>query len=355
MPEMQPTSSAIVPVPTDSPEFSLVVPCYNEEDALPYFFAAAIPALETMTGGRWRIVCVDDGSRDRTFELIVQKHLLDPRVTGVRLSRNFGHQPALSAGLAYATGRYVGVIDCDLQDPIEALVAMYKKAIAEDLDVCYGVRTRRDAPWHLKLGYWAFYALIARVTAHPWPRDAGDFSVMSTRCQRLILSLPEHSRMLRGLRSWVGLKQAGFAFQRPARLHGFSKYNIRRLALLAAQGLIAFSSIPLRLASLVGLSMGGVSLLFGLVILVNRLFPRFTLFHYWVGTNSGTTTVVLFGTIVFSVLFLCVGIIGEYLVVILEEIKGRPAAVVDVVTGDLHLNPHAYGVLEAAPPKGPAA
>ena len=97
-------------------DFSLVVPCYNEEDALPHFFAAAIPALEQMTSGRWRIVCVDDGSRDRTFELIAQKHLEDPRVTGVRLSRNFGHQPALAVGLAYTSGRYVGVIDCDLQD-----------------------------------------------------------------------------------------------------------------------------------------------------------------------------------------------------------------------------------------------
>lgn len=330
-------------------DFSLVVPCYNEEDALPHFFAAAIPALEQMTSGRWRIVCVDDGSRDRTFELIAQKHLEDPRVTGVRLSRNFGHQPALAVGLAYTSGRYVGVIDCDLQDPIEVLVAMYQKALNQDLDVCYGVRTRRDAPWHLKLGYWAFYAMIRRAAAHPWPRDAGDFCVMSARCQRLILALPEHSRMLRGLRSWVGLKQEGFPFERPARLHGVSKYNMYRLAMLAAQGLIAFSSIPLRLASFIGFSMGLLSLLFGIIVLINRLFPRFTLFGYWVGTGSGTTTLILLGTAVFSVLFLCIGIMGEYLVVILEELKNRPAGVVDSVLGDLSLNAHAYGVLQAGP------
>jgi dolichol-phosphate mannosyltransferase len=237
MPEMQPTLSSIAPIMSDPSESGLVVPCYNEEDALPHFFADAIPARETMTGGRWMIVRVDDGRLVRTFELIVQKHLVDTRVTGVRLSRDSGHQPALTAGPAYATRRYVDVIECDLHDRIEALVAMYKKAIAEGLDVCYGIHTRRDAPWHLKASSRKFFAIISRVMARPWPRDPDDFSVISARCQRLILSLSEHSRILRSPRSWVAMKQASFAFQRPARLRGFSKYNIRRLALLAAQGL----------------------------------------------------------------------------------------------------------------------
>jgi polyisoprenyl-phosphate glycosyltransferase len=331
----------------DSIRFTLVVPCYNEEDALPHFFAAAIPALEQMTSGSWRIICVDDGSRDRTFELIAQKHLEDPRVSGIRLSRNFGHQPALATGLAYAQGDFVGVIDCDLQDPIEVLVAMYRKAVAEKLDVCYGVRARRDAPVHLKIGYWAFYRIIKRTAAHAWPEDAGDFSVMTSRCVQLILQLPEHSRMLRGLRSWVGLKQAGFAYERPARLHGVSKYNMNRLVLLALQGLIAFSSIPLRIAGFMGFLMGAFSMLVAVLVLVNRFYPEFTLFGYWVGTGRGTTTVVLFGAVMFSVLFLCLSIIGEYLIVLLEEVKRRPTGVVQTVIGDIRLRPHTYGILEA--------
>lgn len=328
-------------------EFTLVVPCYNEEEALPHFFAAAIPALEEMTQGRWRIVCVDDGSRDRTFALIAQKNLAEPRVSGIRLSRNFGHQPALATGLAYASGRYVGLIDCDLQDPIDVLAAMYRKCVAEKLDVCYGVRARRDAPIHLKLGYWAFYRLIKKAATHPWPEDAGDFCVMTARCVQMVLSLPEHSRMLRGIRSWIGLRQAGYPYERPARLHGVSKYNMHRLVLLAMQGLIAFSSIPLRIAGLMGFLMGVFSLLFALLVLINRLFPTFTLFGYWIGSGRGTATIVLFGAVMFSVLFLCLSIIGEYLVVLMEEIKRRPASVVETVIGDARLRPHAYGVLEA--------
>ncbi len=330
-------------------EFTLVVPCYNEEDALPHFFDAAIPALDQMTSGNWRIICVDDGSRDRTFELIAQKHLGEPRVSGVRLSRNFGHQPAVATGLAYAPGRYVGVIDCDLQDPIEILVAMYRKSVADGLDVCYGVRARRDAPVFLKIGYWAFYRIIKKAAAHSWPEDAGDFCVMTARCLHMVLSLPEHSRMLRGLRSWIGLKQAGYPYERPARLHGVSKYNIHRLVLLAMQGLIAFSSIPLRFAGFIGFATGTLSLVFALLILINRLFPGFTLFGYWIGASAGTTTIVLLGAVMFSVLFLCLSIIGEYLVVLMEEVKRRPTGVVQTVIGDVRLNQHAYGILEAQP------
>ncbi len=305
---------------------------------LPAFFRAVIPELEAATGGSWQIVCVDDGSRDETFATIAREHMADPRIIGVRLSRNFGHQAAVSAGLAFAAGDYVGVIDCDLQDPVEVLVQLYNKARHENLDVCYGIRARRDAPLYLRLGYSLYYRIIERLAEHHWPKDAGDFCVMSRRCHQILIALPEHSRMMRGLRSWVGLKQAGLSYDRPKRLHGVSKYNIPRLIALATQGLIAFSNIPLRLASLIGLTMGAFSMLFGLLVVINRFFPKFTIVGYWVGANPGVTTVLCFLALVFSILFVSVGIIGEYLSVLLQEVKRRPTAVVECVLGGADRN-----------------
>jgi dolichol-phosphate mannosyltransferase len=325
----------------------LIVPCYNEEEMLPTFFEVVIPELNKATNGSWRIVCVDDGSRDNTFAIIAQRHAAEPRVTGVRLSRNFGHQAAVSVGLAYASGDYIGVIDCDLQDPIHVLIQLYQKALGEKLDVCYGIRGRRDASFLLKFAYFLFYRVIERMAEHSWPKDAGDFCVMSARCNRVLLSLPEQSRMMRGLRSWVGFKQAGLAYDRPARLHGTTKYNFSRLLALAMQGLIAFSSIPLRLASLVGIAMAVFSIVFALLVLVNRLMPRFTVFSYWVGANPGTTTILIAGSFISSILFLSLGIIGEYLVVMLQEIKRRPTAIVQSIIGDICRNEPGYSLAEA--------
>ncbi|HEY2011968.1 MAG TPA: glycosyltransferase family 2 protein [Bryobacteraceae bacterium] len=338
------------------PALCLVVPCFNEEEMLPAFFRAVVPQLDAATAGSWRIVCVDDGSRDDTFAIIARHHLADPRIAGVRLSRNFGHQPAVSVGLAFASGDYVGVIDCDLQDPIEVLVELYRKALLEKLDVCYGVRARRQAPLFLRIAYPLYYRMIERLAEHHWPRDAGDFCVISARCHNILLSLPEHSRMIRGLRSWVGFQQAGLPYDRPQRLHGASKYNLFKLSALALQGLIAFSNIPLRLASIIGLTMGAFSILFGLLVVVNRFIPKFTLVGYWVGANPGVTTVLCFLALIASILFVSVGIIGEYMGVLLQEVKRRPTAVVESVLGGLEKNALAgYVTWLAAPESVPAA
>jgi len=313
----------------------IIVPCFNEEEMLPAFFDTVIPRLEQATGGLWKILCIDDGSHDSTFAIIADWHQRDSRVAGIRLSRNFGHQAAVSVGLAFARGAYIGILDCDLQDPVDVLVKLYETAIADQLDVCYGVRGKRDAPLLLRAAYSLFYRIADRLADHQWPKDAGDFCVMSERCQRVLLSLPEHSRMMRGLRAWVGFRQAGVKYDRPARLHGESKYSLHRLWALAMQGLIAFSSVPLRLASIVGLCMAGFSVLFGVLVLINRLFPRFSLLGYWVGANPGIATILVFGALITSVLFLCVGIMGEYMIVMFQEIKRRPTAVVDTVLGGL--------------------
>ncbi len=326
------------------PRFCLVVPCYNEEQALPAFFEKVNPALERVTDGNWLLLCVDDGSRDSTFEIIAREHSLDSRVTGIRLSRNFGHQPAVSVGLAFARGEYVGVIDADLQDPVEVLLDLYKKARAEDLDVCYGIRGRRQAPLFLRVAYAVFYRIADRLSNHAWPRDAGDFCVLSARCHQVLISLPEHSRMMRGLRAWVGFKQAGIRYDRPARLHGQTKYSLRRLCALAIQGFVASSSIPLRLATMLGMAMALFSVVFGTLVLINRFVPRFTIVGYWVGSNPGLATILVFGSFIASMMFLCLGIIGEYLIVMFQELKHRPTAVVDSLLGDITKNGWASNV-----------
>ena len=325
----------------------VIVPCYNEEEMLPVFFDAVIPALELATYGQWSILCVDDGSQDATFATIANWNQRDHRISGVRLSRNFGHQAALSVGMAYACGEYVAIMDCDLQDPPAILAELYRTCLRDELDVCYGIRERREAPLHLRAAYWLFYLIVNRAADHAWPRNVGDFCVMSARCQRAILSLPEKSRMLRGLRSWVGFRQSGVRYDRPARSRGVSKYNVARLMGLALQGLISFSHIPLRFASLMGLAMGTFSILFGALIAANRLWPQFTLFGFWIGANAGAATILVFIAFTLSVLFVCLGIVGEYLIVLLQEIKGRPAAIVASGVGNLRPHEAAYPLFNA--------
>jgi dolichol-phosphate mannosyltransferase len=335
------------------PRLCVVVPCYDEEQMLPTFFETVIPALEEATDGDWTILCVDDGSRDRTRATIRFWHERDRRICGVSLSRNFGHQAALSVGLACARGRYIGVMDSDLQDPVEVLIQLYEACVRDALDVCYGVRANREAPLLLRAAYSVFYRVMNRSAEHDWPRDVGDFSVISARCQQTLLALPEQSRMLRGLRSWVGFRQAGIPYDRPARRLGSSKYNVRKLATLALQGLISFSHVPLRLATVIGAGVGILSLVFGAIVVLNRLFPSFTLFGYWIGASPGVATLGVFLAFTLSVLFVSVGIVGEYLIVLLHEVKRRPQAIVASVIGDVRPGPTAYPLIDAADARSP--
>ncbi len=319
--------------------FSLVVPCYNEEDALPHLLDAVTPLLDREAGADWEIILVNDASSDRTLDLIMQAHTRDARIRGVSLSRNFGHQPAVTCGLAFASGEIVGIMDCDLQDAPEALIALYRRVRHDGYDVCFAVRRRRQSGWLMELCYKTFYRLMHGLSEHPWPVDAGDFSVFNRRVHLAILALPETVRVLRGLRSWVGFRQCEIPVDRPARTHGKTKYSWLRLLALALTSLTGFSYVPLRLASLLGLGMGCFSLLLGGLFLFNRLFPKFTILSYWIGANPGTTTVILYVSIVSSMLFFCLGIMGEYLVVMLKELKRRPAAVAQLIIGDLRPQP----------------
>jgi glycosyltransferase involved in cell wall biosynthesis len=306
---------------------------------LPLLFKEALPALEKATGGNFEMILVDDGSPDATYATIVAQSKLDPRIKGIQLSRNFGHQPAVACGLAFAQGEAVGIIDADLQDPIAILLQLYAEVKSGACDVCYGTRRKRDAPMLLRLFYWFFYLLINRLSDHPWPRNSGDFSVFNRSVLDCLIALPENLRMVRGLRSWIGFRQKTIAYDRPRRVQGVSSYNLLSLTRLAISAFIGFSHFPLRFSNYLGLGMAGVTMLVGLLF-----FAKFLVLGRWAGfLNLGPalTLLILYFSFVASMLFLCVGILGEYISVILWEVKRRPTAIVRQSVGGLERLPNA--------------
>lgn len=311
-----------------APRASVLVPCYNEADALPLLVEEVRKHFSERFSNEWEMVLVDDGSMDGTTGLIRMLCATDPRIKGVILSRNFGHQPAVSAGLQECSGHMVGIVDCDLQDPIEILMELYQQVETEGYDVAFGVRARREESLFLRFLYRTFYRLIAAFSDHPWQLDSGDFCVMSRRALTLIGSLPEKVRMLRGLRSWIGLKQIGVPYKRPRRLVGKSKYNFWRLSALAIGAFVGFSSLPLRLASVCGVLSGSVAVGLAFLFLANRIFPEIFPWGYKLGANPGIATLAILAAMFCSMILVCLGVIGEYVNVLIKEIKGRPSAIV---------------------------
>jgi polyisoprenyl-phosphate glycosyltransferase len=316
-------------------EFSLIVPVYNEEEVLPKLFEVLSASLGTWVHGDWEVILVDDGSRDKTAILIVGQNRIDPRFKLVKLSRNFGHQPAVATGLAYAGGRYVGVVDADLQDPIEILRRLYEGCSSGEFNVTYGVRQKREVPLLLDVCYKSFYRFMGRFSDHPWPVDAGDFCVIDRLALDNLLALPESTRILRGLRSWIGLRQLAIPYERPRRTAGTSKYNFFRLTRLAIDSVVGFSSIPLQVAVWFGLSMSAFCAFVMVLFFLNRVFPEFTLFGYSIGASPGIATTVILLTLVSAINFFCLGIIGQYLGLVLKEVKRRPQAIVQQIVGDV--------------------
>jgi dolichol-phosphate mannosyltransferase len=325
-------------------EFSVIIPVYNEEEILPKLFPALTAAFDFWVNGFWEVIFVDDGSTDRTAVLIAQHNASDPRFKSVRLSRNFGHQAAVSSGLVFAAGRYIGVIDADLQDPIDILRAMYEACRTEACNVAYGVRRKREVPFLLDLSYKTFYRFMNRFSDYPWPVDAGDFCVIDRRALLLLLRLPESARILRGLRSWIGLRQMAFSYERPKRAAGRSKYNLVRLIRLAVDSIVGFSLAPLQFAVVAGLCTSFFCVLITGLFLLNRLLPEFTLFGYSVGASPGIATVVILVSFLSAINFFCLAIMGQYLAMVLREAKRRPQAIVQELIGEVRRQQAAYPV-----------
>lgn len=303
---------------------SVAVPLHNEESVLPELLRRTRAVLDGIPGGPHQLLFVDDGSSDRTLAILEEAARSDPRVAVISLSRNFGHQAAFTAALDYVAGDAVVLMDGDLQDPPES-IPVFVKGFQEGYEVVYATRASRKEGWWLKSCYFLFYRLQAMVSETRLPLDAGDFGLMSRRVVDHLRRMPERQRYLRGLRSWVGFRQLGIPVARARRQSGDSKYSLIKLLKLASDGIFAFSTVPLRAATLVG---GGA-------ILLSCLFAIYSLYAkiFLSQTPKGFTALVYLITFLAGVLLFFLGIIGEYIGRIYEEIKARPIYVVSKTIG----------------------
>ncbi len=306
------------------PTLSVVVPIYNEEAVIPELYRRLSQVLDQLTDS-WEIVCVNDGSRDRSQELLVELHQRDPRVKLVNFSRNFGHQIAITAGMDYAQGDAVVIIDADLQDPPELITEMVAKW-REGYEVVYAVRREREGETAFKL--WTaslFYRLLRRITDVDIPLDAGDFRLMDRRVVLTMRRLREKHRFMRGLSSWVGFKQVGVEYDRAQRYAGETKYPLRKMMRLTMDAITSFSYLPLRLSTYFGFLLAGLSLLGILVTVALRLSGN----NAFYGQATTLVSVLFLGGI--QLIFL--GIMGEYLGRIYDEVKNRPLYIVSTAYG----------------------
>ena len=300
------------------PLLSLVVPVFNEEESIDLFLTSVEPFLES-AGLRFEIVFVNDGSRDNTLAHLLDCSMRDRRIKVVNLSRNFGKEAALTAGIDHANGDILIPMDIDLQDPPQ-LIGPFIDRWREGYDIVYGVRSARDADTaakRLSAGwfYWAFNSMSpVRI-----PANAGDFRLVDRRATEVLRRLPERNRFMKGLFAWVGFNAIGVPYERPQRAAGSSKFNLWRLWNFALDGVVSFSTVPLRVSFYGGLVIAGVAVLYAIFILA-----RVLLFGI---DTPGYASVLLMG----AIQLVSIGIIGEYLGRLVLEVKGRPIYVVESV------------------------
>lgn len=304
-------------------KISIVVPCYNEQAVL----AALHNQISEVAASwdlDWDVICVNDGSSDRTLEMLKELNQEDPRWHYVSFSRNFGHQKAVSAGIDYSDADAVVLLDADLQDPPEVIGKFIDKW-NDGWDIVYGVRKCREGETRFKRATArAFYRLLNKLSEVPIPVDTGDFRLMDRRAVEALKSMPERDRFIRGMVSWVGFKQCPVYYDRKARFAGDSKYPLARMLKFSATGILSFSSAPLRLAGSFGVVCFMLSLLGMSYALILRLFT-----DHWV---SGWTLLFLAIMFLGGVQLLAIGIIGEYIGRIYDESKRRPLYIVDDVS-----------------------
>jgi glycosyltransferase involved in cell wall biosynthesis len=308
----------------DTPDYSVVVPVYNEAETLPELRSRLTVVLDELDGSS-EVVLVDDGSRDASWDMIEQAAAEDPRFRGVRLSRNFGHQIAVSAGLDQARGRAVVIIDADLQDPPEVILAMASKWRA-GYDVVYAVRDERLDETRFKL--WTariFYRVLRRLTETDIPADVGDFRLVDRRVVDAVAAMPERSRFLRGMFAWVGFEQTSVSYRRDPRFAGTSKYPLSKMLRFAADGVVNFSNVPLRLALNLGFIVSAAAFILGLGAFVAKALGLYA--------TPGWASVVVATSFLGGMQLVVLGVMGEYVGRIYDEVKGRPLYFVARVTG----------------------
>ena len=304
---------------------SIVVPCYNEEACLAELHARIAKAASSVAGDDYEIVLVNDGSRDRSWEIMRELAATDPRLVAVNLSRNHGHQLALTAGLDLCSGERILIIDADLQDPPELLPQMIDEMERQQADVVYAVRRARAGETAFKRGTAKlFYRLLSKLAEIEIPLDTGDFRLMSRRALDALLSLPEQARFIRGMVAWVGFRQVPIAYDRAERHAGQTKYPLARMMRFALDAVTGFSTAPLRFASHIGLWLVAASAL--LIAYIGFAFLTGRAIQGW---TSLMLVVVVLGAVQMFVL----GMIGEYLGRLYIEAKRRPLYIVSEIAG----------------------
>jgi dolichol-phosphate mannosyltransferase len=305
---------------------SIVVPCFNEEACLPALHERLGAAARKAVGEDYEIVLVNDGSSDSSWPIMRRMAAEDAHVVAVNLSRNHGHQLALTAGLDLCRGEAILIIDADLQDPPELLGDMLQAMREQEADVVYGVRRSRSGETAFKRATaHGFYRLLSRATEVDIPLDAGDFRLMSRRALDALLAMPEQARFIRGMVAWIGFRQVPFAYDRQERFAGSTKYPVKKMVRFALDALTGFSSAPLKLASHVGLALS-----IGSVILILYIAYAWAAGHNIPGWTSLMLIVVIIGAVQMFVLAL----MGEYIGRLYNEAKRRPLYIVQEVAGD---------------------
>ena len=312
------------PVDDPAPVLSVVAPAWNEAETLPEFYRRAAAVLDRI-GEPWELILVDDGSTDTTREVTRRLHAQDRRVKAIHFSKNFSHMMAITAGLDFARGDAVVVIDSDLQDPpevMEDLVARWR----EGYQVVYAQRaTREGETWFKRITASAFYRLLDQITNVEIPVDTGEFRLLDRRAVDALRSMREHHRYIRGLSAWIGFRSIGVPYHRGARFAGETKYPFRKMLRLALDGITNFSYLPLQLATYAGFFFAGLSLV-GIIV---AILLRLVMGHELTGQATTLVSVLFLGGI--QLFFL--GVIGEYLGRIYDEVKRRPLYIVDETVG----------------------
>ncbi len=325
---------------------SIVIPCFNEQECLPALHQRLTAAARSAVGDDYELVLVNDGSKDKTWTMMRDLAASDPHLVAIDLSRNHGHQLALTAGLDLARGDAILIIDADLQDPPELLSEMIATMDREGADVVYGVRTQRAGETRFKRATaHAFYRMLASATDVEIPLDAGDFRLMSRRALDALLAMPEQARFIRGMVAWIGFRQVPFPYNRDERFAGVTKYPLSKMVRFALDALTGFSSAPLKLASHAGLALAFGSLLIILYI-----------FFGWLSGRSvpGWTSLMLVVVVLGAVQMFVLALMGEYIGRLYSQSKNRPLYIVQDVAGRGAAR-HGSGLGIVASAKRPAA
>ena len=307
------------------PKYSLIIPIYNEEETIPELYRRVSDVMDSLDDSV-ELILINDGSRDRSLNLMRELQERDARVCYISFARNFGHQAAVTAGLNFARGQVIVVLDADLQDPPELIPKMIESWQA-GYHVVYAQRTKRKKEsWFKRLTAYVFYRLLRQLADVDIPADTGDFCLMDRQVVDVLNSMPERNRYIRGLRAWIGFRQTAVKFERDPRFAGEVKYTFKKSLALAINSLVSFSKIPLRISTYLGLFSALIALFMALLVLYWRLQQPDS-------PVTGLATILIAVFFLGSVQLIGIGILGEYIGRIYEEVKGRPAYTIAEIAG----------------------